>query len=106
MIKRILLLLALIPAFFVILTTSIAVRLTNDFDSHTIEVLTGYLMEFDGASGLEGIMNSDAGILFVLYKMNEYSHWIITISIIWIAVIVFILGNMRRIKREREKQEV
>lgn len=100
MIKRILLILSLIPGFLVILIAAVSKRLTSHFDSESINILMNYVSEFDG--NMEGLASSEAGVMFAMYKINEYSHWIITGAIIWIVVILFILISLRRTKSEEE----
>ena len=89
MIKKILLILAMIPAFIVMLITAVAKRLTSEFDSDSIGFLVGYLTEFQGASGLKELTDSDAGVLFFLHEISTYSHWIITVCVIWLIIIHF-----------------
>lgn len=84
------------------LTTAVSIRLTSHFDSESIKTLVGYIKDFQGGSGLKKLAMSEAGVMFVLYKMNEYSHWIITGSIIWIVVVLFILVSLRRTKSEKQ----
>lgn len=105
MIKKILLMLALIPGLIVILITSVANRLTSGIDSESIDILSGYLKDFKGTEGTSGLFDGDIGVVFILHKVSEYSHWIITISIIWIVIIIYVLGSQRRINNNEEGQE-
>lgn len=106
MIKKILLILATIPAILVMLITAVAARVANDFDTESIEFLVSYLSEFQGSNGMLELVSSEAGILFVLHQINGYSHWIMTACIIWIVVILFFLMNKRRIKGGKRKQKI
>lgn len=105
MIKKIILILALIPGLVVILITAVAKRLTRGLDSESIEAFTGYLTEFKGSGEVKNLLDSEAGFIFILHEINNYSHWIITGSIIWIIVILYIIGNQRRMKNGKQEQE-
>lgn len=91
MIKKILLLLSLIPGILIILIVAVAKRLTSGFDSESIDFMLDYVSAFDDVSGGNG-----ASIMFFLHQINIYSHWIITASIIWIVVVIYLMINRRK----------
>lgn len=95
MVKRILLFLSLIPGILIILIVAVAKRLTTGFDSESIEFMFSYVSVFESTAG-----GSGASLIFLLHQLNEYSHWIITASIIWIVVVIYIniIINRRRNK--------
>lgn len=74
--------------FAVAIFTAVAIRMTEGFDSKSIDLLAQYVSELNGSME---IFSSEAGILFFLYQVSEYSHWIFTGCIIWIVVILYFL---------------
>lgn len=106
MMKNLLLTLAIIPGIVVIFIVSIANRLTSGLDTESIEIFLKYLTEFDKMKGIQEVVGSDAGLIVILHKLSEHSHWIITASIIWIVVLIYIIGSNRRSKNGKQKQKV
>lgn len=96
--------LAIIIGIFVITVVIVANQVTAGFDNASIDVLTGYVLELRGMEGIQEIIDSEVGLMFVMYKISDYSHWILTISIIWIVIFLYLIGNMRRSKGGKRKK--
>lgn len=102
--KKTLFTLAIILGLFVIIVVIVANNVTAGFNDSSIDTLTKYVLEFRGMEGLQEIIDSDVGLMFLMYKINDYSHWILTVSAVWITIFLYLIGNMRRTKSERNKR--
>lgn len=103
MIKRAILALLMFPAILIILITATAKRLMDDLNEDAINSVFEYL---SGIDGMREVILSETGVMIVLYWMSQYSHWVITACVIWIAILAYVLFSLRRTKRGKRKKEV
>lgn len=103
MIKRVILALLMLPAILIILITATAKRLMDDLNEDAINSVFEYL---SGIDGMREVILSETGVIIVLYWMSQYSHWVITACVIWIAILAYILFSLRRSKRGKRKKKV
>lgn len=91
MIKKIFFSLLMLFGIFVAIVTSVAIRVTENFDSESIDLLSKYFSELSNSGGMTNFLTSEAGLLFILYKIKEFSHWIYTGCILWIVLTFYFL---------------
>lgn len=103
MIKRVILALLMLPAILIILITATAKRLMDDLNEDAINSVFEYL---SGIDGMREVILSETGVIIVLYWMSQYSHWVITACVIWIAILAYVLFSLRRSKRGKRKKKV
>lgn len=103
MIKRAILAFLMFPAILIILVTATAKRLMDDLNEDAINSVFEYL---SGIDGMREVILSETGVMIVLYWMSQYSHWVITACVIWIAILAYVLFSLRRTKRGKRKKEV
>lgn len=103
MIKRAILAFLMFPAILIILVTATAKRLMDDLNEDAINSVFEYL---SGIDGMREVILSETGVMIVLYWMSQYSHWVITACVIWIAILAYALFSLRRTKRGKRKKEV
>lgn len=81
--------------------TATAIRVSDGLDSEAIKTITEYSSSFGNSNGMIGMLSEDAGILLVIYKIKEYSHWIFTGCIIWSILITYF--STRKVDKTNEK---
>lgn len=85
--KRVLIVLGSLPGFLAILFTITSNKVVTTSGSESINKIIKY------SSELGKTIESDSSLLFIVMKVSEYSHIIITIGVIWIVICMFLWGK-------------
>lgn len=102
-IKKIGLILLILLGFLIMIITETSIRITEGFDSNSINIFLNYISEFSGMNGTKEILGSEAGIMFLFYKIKEHSHWIITGCLVWIILMFYFLMKGRNFNEKNDK---
>lgn len=71
------------------IATSTAKQLTGHVDVNELSLFLKYANKFNG-------VDKEMDVIVFLTKMNEHSHWIVTVAIMIIILSVFLWMNSRR----------
>lgn len=93
MIKKISLYLLILLGLLTILITLVAIRLTDGMDLEGIETMLEYARELNGG---DSVLDVNSYWIYSLHKVNEYSHIIITASVLCIASSIYLMKTKRR----------
>lgn len=94
MIKKVIYLSLILLGIITILVVITSNTLLDGMDTERIELAIKYSDEFSSMSG-QSLVDDEIGFMRYIYSISNYSHWIITGSIIWIASLVTIYNAKR-----------
>lgn len=97
MIRKIISIIGISISLLSIFITFIAMRLLTGLDIKIINNIVSYASYID-----IDIKNSEINLLLLLAQINKYSHLIITLSAICIAICIYIWMSSRRNKNEQK----
>lgn len=93
--KKLLFVLGGLPGFLFIFITVVANRMVSGVNTSFADTFLKFGEYFNMN------ISREATAMVAFAKINEYSHWIITFSIVWIVVFAFLWERQRR----KEKDE-
>lgn len=92
-IKKIIAFMGVLIGALLIFFTAVINKVVTGIDIETINMALNYVPNIEA-------IDEEISLILTLIKINEYSHWIITLSIILIIICVFLWEASRRNKNE------
>lgn len=108
MIRKIVFVISLIPPFIGIMIVAISNRLTYGMEYDEIYKAKELIFSKETFGNVGQYIGLDTGITLFLYMIKQYGYWIVSASLIWIVIVIYIFFSTRNLKKwsnRRKKNE-